>query len=54
MRAMDLFPPVTAPGEGLSIWRFTNHLIVNYSDSDLPDNKTKCPEIFMTAFRGYV
>ena len=26
VRAMDLFPPVTAPGEGLSIWRFTSKL----------------------------
>ena len=26
VRARDLFPPVTAPGEGLSIWRFTNKL----------------------------
>ena len=26
VRARDLFPPVTAPGEGLSIWRFTSKL----------------------------
>ena len=26
MRARDYFPPVTAPGEGLSIWRFTSKL----------------------------
>ena len=26
VRASDLFPPVTAPGEGLSIWRFTSKL----------------------------
>ena len=26
VRARDSFPPVTAPGEGLSIWRFTSKL----------------------------
>ena len=26
VRARSLFPPVTAPGEGLSIWRFTSKL----------------------------
>ena len=26
VRARDKFPPVTAPGEGLSIWRFTSKL----------------------------
>ena len=26
VRARDLFPPVTAPGEGLSIWRFSSKL----------------------------
>ena len=26
VRARDLFPPVTAPGKGLSIWRFTSKL----------------------------
>ena len=26
VRAKDQFPPVTAPGEGLSIWRFTSKL----------------------------
>ena len=26
VRARYLFPPVTAPGEGLSIWRFTSKL----------------------------
>ena len=26
VRAWDLFPPVTAPGEGLSNWRFTSKL----------------------------
>ena len=39
MRARDLFPPVTDPGEGLSIWRFVDRNTnacapVNYSDSD--------------------
>ena len=26
VRARDYFPPVTSPGEGLSIWRFTSKL----------------------------
>ena len=27
VRARDVFPPVTAPGEGLSIWRFISKLL---------------------------
>ena len=40
VRARDLFPPVTAPGEGLSIWRFTSKLF-RFRPARL-DNKMFC------------
>ena len=64
VRARDQFPPVTAPGEGLSIWRFT--LVrychfgvspVNYSDSDsdqLTIQIQNVPKFASPSFRLYV